>query len=39
MPRKHFTPEQSTTKLREAEVLLSQDMTVLEAARQLGISK
>ena len=38
MPRKQFSTEQIITKLREAEVLLSQGMTVIEAARQLGIS-
>ncbi len=39
MPRKQFTSEQIINKLREAEVLLSQGMTVLEAARQLEISE
>lgn len=39
MPRKQFTSEQIITKLREAEVLLSQGMTVVEAARQLEISE
>jgi putative transposase len=39
MPRKQFSSEQIITKLREAEVLLSQGMTVIEAARQLGISE
>ena len=39
MPRKQFSSEQIITKLREAEVLLSQGMTVLEAARQLEISE
>ncbi len=39
MPRKQFSTEQIITKLREAEVLLSQGMTVIEAARQLGISE
>ena len=39
MPRKQFTSEQIITKLQEAEVLLSQGMTVLEAARQLEISE
>jgi DNA-binding CsgD family transcriptional regulator len=38
MPRKQFSSEQINTKLREAEILLSQGMTVIEAARQLGIS-
>lgn len=39
MPRKQFTAEQIITKLREAEVLLSQGMTIIEAAKKLGISE
>jgi transposase-like protein len=39
MPRKQFTSEQIITKLREAEVLLSQGMTVIEAAKKLEISE
>ncbi len=39
MPRKQFTSEQIIIKLREAEVLLSQGMTVVEVARQLEISE
>jgi transposase-like protein len=39
MPRKQFTSEQIITKLREAEVLLSQGMTVIEAVRKLEISE
>ena len=39
MPRKRYTPEEIIHKLREAEVLLSQDHTVQEAARQLGIAE
>jgi putative transposase len=39
MPRKQFSSEQIITKLRDAEVLLSQGMTVIEAARQLDISE
>lgn len=39
MPRKQFTTEQIVTKLREAEVLLSQDLTVSEAAKKLEISE
>ncbi len=39
MARKQFTAEQIITKLREAEVLLSQGMTVIEAARKLEISE
>ena len=37
MPKgKRYTPEQIITKLREAEVLQSQGMSVEEAARTLG---
>ena len=39
MPRKQFTSEQIITRLREAEVLLSQGLTVIEAAKKLGISE
>ena len=39
MPRKQFSSEQIITKLREAEVLLNQSMTVVETARQLEISE
>lgn len=39
MPRKQYSSEQIISKLREAEVLLSQGMTVIEAARQLDISE
>ena len=39
MPRKRYSPEEIIHKLREAEVLLSQDQTVQEAARQLGIAE
>ncbi len=39
MPRKQFSSEQIITKLREAEVHLSQGMTVIETARQLEISE
>ena len=38
MPRKQFTAKQIITKLREAEVLLSQGMIVIETARKLEIS-
>ena len=38
-PGKQFSSEQINTKLRESEVLSSQGMTVVEAARQLDISK
>ena len=39
MPRKQFSSEQIITKLREAEVLLSQGMRVNKATRQLEISE
>jgi len=39
VPKKQITSEHIITKLREAEVLLSQGMTVVEAARQLEISE
>jgi len=39
MPKKQYSSEQILTKLREAEVLLSQGMRVNEAARQLEISE
>ena len=39
MARKRYSPEEIIHKLREAEVLLSQNHTVQEAARQLGIAE
>jgi transposase-like protein len=39
MPRKRFTSEQIITILREAEVLVNQGSTVIEAVRKLGISE
>jgi putative transposase len=39
MPRKQFSSEQIITKLREAEVLLSQGLTVIEAVKKLEISE
>jgi putative transposase len=38
MPKKSFSPEQIISKLREAEVLLSQGQTIGEVCRTLGIS-
>jgi transposase-like protein len=38
MPRKRYTPEQIISKLREAEVLLSQGQTVAQTSKQLGVS-
>jgi hypothetical protein len=39
MAKKGYTPEQIINKLREAEVLLSQVLTVGEASRKLGITE
>ena len=39
MVKKAFKPEQIINKLREAEVLLSQGITVSKASRKLGISE
>ncbi|OPY76804.1 MAG: Transposase [Syntrophorhabdus sp. PtaU1.Bin153] len=39
MKKKGFTPEQIITTLREAEVLLSQGNTAVDAARKLGITE
>ncbi len=39
MPRKRTTPEQIISKLREAEVLLSQGETVSYASKQLGVTE
>ena len=37
MSRKRHTPEQIIGKLREAEVLLSQEQTVPEACKQIEV--
>jgi len=39
MVKKAFKPEQIINKLRAAEVLLSQGLTVGEASRKLGITE
>ncbi len=39
MARKYFSTEQIISKLREAEVLLSQGKTAVEASRSLNISE
>jgi putative transposase len=39
MKRKRYSPEQIIAMLREAEVKISQGMTVGEVIRQLGISE
>jgi len=38
MPRKRFTPEQIIQHLREAEVLLSQDKTIAQVCKKIGIT-
>jgi transposase-like protein len=38
MVRKGYTPEQIISKLREAEVLLSQGATVAEASKKVSIT-
>jgi len=39
MVRKGYTPERIISKLREAEVLLSQGATVGEASKKFGVSE
>ena len=39
MTRRSYRPEQIISKLREAEVLLSQGSTVGEAARKIGVTE
>jgi putative transposase len=39
MAKKYFTSEQIISKLREAEVLISQGKTAAEASRTIGISE
>ena len=38
MPKKRYTPEQVIHKLREAEILLSQGITIGAACNKIGIS-
>jgi len=38
MVRKGYTPEQIITKLREAEVLLSQGATIAVVSKKIGVS-
>jgi putative transposase len=38
MPKKGYSPEQIIHKLREAEVLLSQGVTVGEVCRKIGVT-
>jgi len=37
MARRHYRPEEIISKLREAEVLLAEGMTVAEAAKAIGV--
>ena len=39
MPRKRYASEQIISKLREAEVILSQGQTVAQASKQLGVTE
>jgi putative transposase len=39
MAKKGYTPEQIINKLREAEVLLGQGLTVGETSRKLGTTE
>jgi transposase-like protein len=39
MPRKKYTPEQIIGNLREAEILLRQGATVIEASRRIGVTE
>ena len=39
MTRKRFTAEQIVNKLREADVLLSQGVTVVQACKQIGVTE
>jgi len=38
MPKKGFKPEQIISKLREAEVLLSQGVTLGDVCRKIGVT-
>jgi putative transposase len=39
MVKKGYTPEQIINKLREAEILLSQGSSILEASRKIGVTE
>jgi putative transposase len=39
MVKKGYTPEQIINKLREAEILLSQGSSIVEASRKIGITE
>jgi putative transposase len=38
MAKKGYTPEQIINKLREAEILLSQGSSIVEASRKIGVT-
>ena len=38
MAKKGFTPEQIINKLREAELLLNQGATIVQASKKIGVS-
>ena len=38
MPKKHYTPEQIVTKLKQIEVLMSQGKQILLSCKEVGIS-
>jgi len=39
MAKKGYTPEQIINKLREAEILLSQGNSIVEASRKIGVTE
>jgi putative transposase len=39
MVRKAYLPEQIINKLREAEILLNQGATIVEASRKIGVTE
>ena len=39
MPRKSYKPEEIVAKLRQVDVLTSQDQSVAEAIRSIGVSE
>ena len=39
MIKKSYSPEQIINKLREAEILLNQGATVVEASRKIGVTE
>jgi putative transposase len=39
MVKKGYTPEQIINRLREAEILLSQGSSIIEASRKIGVTE